>query len=92
MGLFTGLLTLPLAPVRGVVWVTEQIAEEIDRQLYDEGNIRRELLALELDYEDGKIDEQERDAQEEALFERLAVSQARADAFREQEAQDGAAQ
>jgi hypothetical protein len=92
MGLFTGLLTLPLAPVRGVVWVTEQIAEEMDRQLYDESNIRRELLALELDYEDGKIDEQERQAQEEALFERLAVSQARADAFREEEAHDGAAE
>jgi hypothetical protein len=75
--------------VRGVVWVTEQIAEEIDRELYDESNIRRELLALELDYEDGKIDDQEREAQEEALFERLAVSQARANAFRDQEAQDG---
>jgi hypothetical protein len=74
------------------VWVTEQVADEIDRQLYDEGNIRREMLALELDYEDGKIDEQEREAQEEALFERLAVSQARAAAFREQEDQDGRAQ
>ena len=58
MGLFTTLLTLPLAPVRGVVWVTEQVADEIDRELYDEANIRREMLALELDYEDGKIDDQ----------------------------------
>jgi hypothetical protein len=91
MGLFTGLLTLPLAPVRGVVWVTEQVAEEIDRQLYDEANIRRELLVLELEYEDGKIDDQEREAQEEALFERLAISQARAAAFRDEEAHDGAA-
>lgn len=89
MGLFASVLTLPLAPVRGVVWVTEQVAEEIDRQLYDETNIRRELLALELDYDDGKIDEQEREAQEEELFERLAVSQARAAASREEEAQDG---
>jgi hypothetical protein len=89
MGFFTGLLTLPLAPVRGVVWVTEQVAEEIDRQLYDEANIRREMLALELEHEDGKIDEEERQAQEEALFERLAVSQARTAAFREQEEQDG---
>ncbi len=91
MGLFTALLTLPLAPVRGVVWVTEQVADEIDRQLYDEQNIRRELLALELEHEDGNIDEEEREAQEEALFERLAISQARAKAFREQEADDGAA-
>jgi hypothetical protein len=89
--MFSTLLTLPLAPVRGVVWVTEQVAEEIDRQLYDEGNIRREMLALELDYEDGKIDQDEREAQEEALFERLAISQARKTAFREQEDHDGAA-
>ena len=91
MGLFSALLTLPLAPVRGVVWVTEQVAEEIDRELYDEANIRREMLALELDYEDGKIDDQEREAQEDALFERLAISQARVAAFRDEEAHDGAA-
>lgn len=77
MGLFTGLLTLPLAPVRGVAWVGQQVADEADRQLYDEANIRREMLQLELDYEDGKIDEAERQRQEEELLERLAVSQAR---------------
>jgi hypothetical protein len=77
MGLFTGLLTLPLAPVRGVGWVVEQVADEADRQLYDEGSIRREMLQLELDYEDGKIDEQERELREEELMERLAVSKAR---------------
>jgi Gas vesicle protein G len=77
MGLFTGLLTLPLAPVRGVAWVADQLLDEADRQLYEEGNIRRELLQLELDYQDGKIDAQERAELEDALLERLAVSQAR---------------
>lgn len=77
MGLFTGLLTLPLAPVRGVVWVAEQLAEEADRQLYDEANIRRELLQLELEYDDGRIGDEERKRREDDLFERLAVSQAR---------------
>lgn len=91
MGLFTGLLTLPLAPVRGVAWVADQVADEVDRQLYDEANIRREMLVLELDYEDGKIDEEEREAQEEALFERLAISQARAAAFNEEETEDAPA-
>ena len=33
MGLISGLLMLPLAPVRGVAWIGEQIAEEADRQL-----------------------------------------------------------
>ena len=77
MGLLTGLVTLPLAPVRGVAWVAQQVAEEADRQLYDEEVIRREMLQLELDYEDGKIDLQERQRQEEQLLERLAISQAR---------------
>lgn len=27
MGLITGLLTLPLAPVRGVVWVAEKLSD-----------------------------------------------------------------
>lgn len=84
MGLLTGLLTLPLAPVRGAAWVAEQVAEEADRQLYDEASIRRDMLQLELDYEDGKIDMQEREYYEEQLMERLAISQARR-AAREEE-------
>jgi len=75
VGVFTGLVTLPLAPVRGVAWIAEQIAAEADRQLYDESQIRRDLLQLELDIDDGLIDEDEREAREEALLERLAVSQ-----------------
>ena len=76
MGLFTGLLTLPLAPVRGVVWVAEQVTEELERQLYDEDSIRRELLQLELEYEDGMIGEEERQMKEQELMERLSLSQA----------------
>lgn len=75
MGLFTGLLTLPLAPVRGVVWVAEKIGDEVDRQFYDDGSIRRELLQLELDYEDGIIGPEEREARELALVDRLSASQ-----------------
>ena len=32
MGLITGLLTLPLAPVRGTIWIAEQIAAEAERR------------------------------------------------------------
>jgi Gas vesicle protein G len=87
MGIFTGLITLPLAPVRGVTWVAEQIAAEADRQLYDEHQIRRELLQLELDFDDGLIDEQARQDREEALLERLAIGQQLA--ARAREDQDG---
>ena len=75
MGLFTGLLTLPLAPVRGGVWIAEQGMEEMERELYDEDSIRRELVQLDLDFEDGLIDEGERKVREDALLERLAISQ-----------------
>jgi hypothetical protein len=84
MGLFTSLITLPLAPVRGVAWVAEQLVEEAERQLYDENAIRGELLDLELASEDGLIGAEERHAREEDLLERLAISQAR-----QREARDG---
>ncbi len=89
MGLFTGLLTLPLAPVRGVAWIVEQVVEEADRQLYDEASIRRELLALEIDYDDGKLTEGEREELEEALLARLAVTQARQAAPLQEDREDG---
>jgi len=89
MGLFTGLLTLPLAPVRGVAWIAEQVMEEMDRELYDEDNIRREMLQLEFDFEDGLIDEDERRVREEALLERLAISQAGDANLAEEEIYDG---
>jgi hypothetical protein len=63
--------------VRGVVWVAERVAEEVERELYDEGNIRRQLLQLELDHDDGKLSDEERSAQEEVLLQRLAISQIR---------------
>lgn len=88
MGLFTGLVTLPLAPVRGVAWIAEQVMEEMERELYDEDNIRREMVQLELDFEEGLIDEDERQVREEALLDRLAMSQA-GDTDLEEEDDDG---
>jgi hypothetical protein len=78
MGFLTGLVTLPLAPVRGAAWVAQQVADEADRQLYDENVIRRELLQLELDHDEGRIGEEEREHNERALFDRLAVARRRA--------------
>lgn len=77
MGLFTGLLTLPLAPVRGVVWVAEQVADEVERERYDEDRIRSELLQLELEAEEGLIGDEERQRLEDELLQRLADAQTR---------------
>jgi hypothetical protein len=83
MGLFTTLVTLPLAPVRGAVWITEQVAEEADRQLFDEGCIRRELLQLELDCDAGRIGDEERAVLEDDLLERLRTARRRGHQGRE---------
>ena len=66
MGLFTGLLTLPLAPIRGTIWVAEQVAAEAERQL--RGEPRRRLLVAERQLELGVITVEEYEAiEEEAL-------------------------
>lgn len=68
MGLITGLLTLPLAPVRGVAWIGEQIAEEADRQLDPDVRVRRELARLELAHELGELSDEEFERREEAIL------------------------
>ncbi|HEX5225936.1 MAG TPA: gas vesicle protein GvpG [Solirubrobacteraceae bacterium] len=79
MGLFTSLITLPLAPVRGVAWVVEQVADEADRQLYDPARLRGELLRLELDHDTGLVGDQEYEQRSDELLERIAAaSRARA--------------
>jgi hypothetical protein len=77
MGLITGLLTLPLAPVRGTIWVAEQIQEEAERQYYDPGVIRRELEEVERLRSEGEISEDEAEELEDALVERLMESRRR---------------
>ena len=47
MGLITGLLTLPLAPVRGTVWIAEQLAAEAERELREAQSPRRRLIEAE---------------------------------------------
>jgi hypothetical protein len=77
MGLFKELVLLPLAPVRGTVWVTEQITEEAERRLYDEESIKREMLQLEIESDEGLLGEKERTAKEDELLDRLAISRQR---------------
>lgn len=71
MGLLSGLVTLPLAPVRGVVWVAQTIEEAAEDQLYDPAVVRAELAALQRDLEDGLIDEESYEREEDALLDRL---------------------
>ena len=71
MGLITGLLTLPLAPVRGVGWIAEQIALEAERELDEPARVRRELAELLAAFERGELSEQDFEHAEDELLARL---------------------
>jgi len=71
MGLFTGLLTLPLAPVRGTVWVAEQLAAEAERQLREAESPRRRLVEAERRLELGLLSLDEYEAIEDEALEAL---------------------
>jgi gas vesicle protein GvpG len=71
VGLITGLLTLPLAPVRGTVWLAERIQEQAEAELYDEDVIRAQLMDIEAAHEAGEISEEEATQAEDQLLERL---------------------
>jgi hypothetical protein len=71
MGLIGGLLTLPLAPVRGLAWVLEQAVDEGEAQLHDPARIRAELADAEAALERGEIDEETYDELERELLDRL---------------------
>jgi hypothetical protein len=73
MGLITGILTLPLAPVRGTVWIAERIQEQAEQELYDEAAIQEALVELERMRQSGEADEEEIDAAEDELLEFLVA-------------------
>lgn len=74
MGLISGLLTLPLAPVRGTVWLAERIQEQAEGELYDEDVIRAQLMEIEAAREAGEIGEEEATQAEDQLLERLIAA------------------
>jgi hypothetical protein len=77
VGLITGLLTLPLAPVRGTIWLAEQLANVADAELYDEDKIRRELIELDVLEADGLLQADERRMREDELLARLSIARRR---------------
>jgi hypothetical protein len=74
VGLITGLLTLPLAPVRGTVWLAERIQEQAEAELYDEDVIRAQLMEIEAAREAGEVSEEEATQAEDQLLERLIAA------------------
>lgn len=77
MGLITGLLGLPLAPLRGTVAVAEQVLKQAEEEFYDPARIRAQLEEVDRQREAGTLSDDEATAWEDELIERLMEGRAR---------------
>ena len=71
MGLISGLLTLPLAPVRGTMSLARVIQEQAENEAHDDTEIRAALAELAAAREAGEFSEEEIVDAEDALMEEL---------------------
>lgn len=71
MGLITGLLTLPLAPVRGTAALARVIQEQAENEVLDETEIHAALAELAAARDAGEFSEEEIVDAEDALMEEL---------------------
>ena len=76
MGLLDGLLLLPLAPVRGVVWLGERLHEVAYQEVAHPAVIRGQLAEIEEAREAGAISEEEAEELEAPLLRFLVDQQA----------------
>lgn len=77
MGLITGLLGLPLAPLRGTVAVADQIRKQAEEQYYDPAAIRAQLEEVDRQRAAGLLTEDEAVAWEDELVDRLMAGRDR---------------
>jgi Gas vesicle protein G len=77
MGLLTGLLGLPLAPVWGTIAIAEQVLQAAEESFYDPAAIRAELEEVDRLHRAGEITDDEALVWEDELVERLMVGNRR---------------
>jgi hypothetical protein len=83
------LLGLPLSlPAAGMKFIFNQIADLADHELYDESVVHEQLLLLQVQLEEGDIDDDEYVEREAELMVRLREIKARKRALQEQTSVD----
>ncbi|WP_433526886.1 gas vesicle protein GvpG [Nocardia pseudovaccinii] len=70
MGLVSAIFSLPLAPVRGVIWLGELIQDQVEQQLQDPATVRRELEEIDAAATAGRLSEEERKQAQRAVLDR----------------------
>ncbi|MFD4248123.1 gas vesicle protein GvpG [Amycolatopsis thermoflava] len=75
MGLLSGILGLPLLPVRGVIQLGELIQRRVNEELAAPASIRRELEAAEEKRAAGEISPEEEAEVQQQVLRRLDVTE-----------------
>ena len=63
-----------LAPFKGLIWLSKKINDVVEKELYDEQNIKEKLMELQMKLEMEEISEEEYKIREEELLARLDVA------------------
>ena len=74
MGLFSGIF---FGPVKGTIWIAEQLKEEAERQYYDPASIRRQLEDVAQARQDDRLTAEEATSLETELIQRLLTAHQR---------------
>lgn len=77
MGLISGLLGLPVAPLRGAVAAADQVRRQAEEEFYDPARIRAQLAEVDRRRQSGELTDDEATAWEDALVERLLEARER---------------
>jgi hypothetical protein len=70
VGLLTGLLGLPLAPVRAVVWLGDVVREQVETQTRDPAAMRRQVEEIESREQAGELSPDEARREQQAVLDR----------------------
>ncbi|MEV2221397.1 gas vesicle protein GvpG [Nocardia vinacea] len=74
MGLVSAILSLPLAPVRGVIWLGELIQDQVEQQLQSPAAVRRDLEEIDEAAAAGRLSEEEQKQAQQAVLDRTLPS------------------
>jgi chorismate mutase len=77
VGLITGILGLPLAPLRGTIAIAEQVRRQAEEEFYDPDRIRDQLDEVQRAREAGLLTDAEATELEDELVERLLIARTR---------------
>ncbi|GAB2641812.1 gas vesicle protein GvpG [Prescottella soli] len=84
MGIFTAIFGLPLAPVRGVMWISEIVRRQVEEEMYSPAALRRRLEEVDDARSSGQLSEEEAALAEKQILDSMTHPEGADDAGRQE--------